>query len=109
MSKYYSKKVIVDNIKFDSKKEAKKYTELKLLLKAEIIKDLELQKKFELQPKYKINGKNIRAINYIADFVYWDINKNKIIVEDTKGYRTEVYKIKKKIFEYKYQIEIEEI
>ena len=109
MSKYYSRKVIIDEIKFDSKKEGNRYLELKLLLKARKIRDLELQKKFELLPKYKINGKTIRAISYVADFVYWDISKNEMIIEDTKGFKTEVYKLKKKLFEYKYGIEIKEV
>lgn len=109
MSKYYSRKVIIDGIKFDSKKEGNRYLELKLLLKARKIRDLELQKKFELLPKYKINGKTIRAISYVADFVYWDISKNEMIIEDTKGFKTEIYKLKKKLFEYKYGIEIKEV
>lgn len=109
MSKYYSRKVIIDGIKFDSKKEGNRYLELKLLLKAGKIRDLELQKKFELQPKYKMNNKTIRAIYYVADFVYFDVDKKEMIVEDTKGFRTEVYKLKKKLFEYKYGIEIKEV
>ena len=101
--KYHNKKIIVDNIKFDSKKESKRYSELKLLEKANIIKELELQKKFELQPKYiNNNGEHIRAINYICDFYYYDNEKKQYIVEDTKGFRTECYKLKKKIFEYVY-------
>ena len=101
--KYHNKIVEIDNIKFASKKEAKRYGELKLLEKADIIKNLELQKKFELQPCYtNNNNENIRAINYIADFFYYDNEKGLFIVEDTKGYRTDVYKIKKKLFEYKY-------
>lgn len=102
-NKYKNKKIIYNGIKFDSKKEAKRYTELKLLQKAGAIKELELQKKFELQPKYINNkGEHIRAITYIADFYYYDNQKQCYIVEDTKGYRTEVYKLKKKLFEYVY-------
>lgn len=111
MNKYFNKKVIVDGIKFDSKKEAKRFTELKLLKKAGLIKELELQKVFEIQPKYTNNkGEHIRAITYKADFFYYD-NKRKIyIVEDTKGYRTDVYKLKKKLFEYVYpNLTIEEV
>lgn len=75
-----------------------------------LIKDIRLQVKFELQAKYKKNNKTIRAINYIADFTYFDVNKDKTIIIDTKGYRTEVYKLKKKIFEYIYpDLEIKEI
>ena len=109
-NKYHNKKIYFDGIKFDSKKEYKRYLELKLMLKSGLIKNLELQKRYELQPSFKKNGKTIRKIEYLADFVYYDNKLNKIIVQDTKGFRTETYKIKKKLFEYKYpDLEIEEI
>lgn len=108
--KYFNKKILVDNIVFASKKEAKRYNELKMLEKAHIISNLELQKTFELQPKY-VNciGQHIRAITYVADFYYFDNEKQQYVIEDTKGFRTEVYKIKKKLFEYKYDMIIKEI
>ena len=110
MNKYSNQKVVVDGIAFDSKLESRKYIELKLLEKAGYIKDLELQVKFELQEKYIKRGKTVRSINYIADFVYFDIKKGKEIIVDTKGFRTDVYKLKKKIFEYKYpDLEIVEV
>lgn len=110
MSKYGNKKIVVDGEEFDSQLEANRWYELKLLQRAKQIKDLRRQIRFELQPSYKKNGKTIQSINYIADFVYYDINKKKFIVEDTKGYKTETYKLKKKIFEYKYtELEITEI
>lgn len=103
MNKYFNKKVMVDGIKFDSKKEAKRYNELKLLKRAGLIKELELQKVFELQPKYTNNkGEHIRSITYKADFFYYDNKKKQYIVEDTKGFRTDAYKLKKKLFEYVY-------
>ena len=107
MSKYKNKKVVVDNILFDSKKEANYYIYLKMLEDAGKIVDLELQRKFVLQPTFKLNEKTYRAITYVADFVYKD-DKGMHVV-DTKGYRTETYKIKKKLFMKKYGIEIEEI
>ena len=92
------------------KKNGRYYQQLKLMERQGLIKDIKLQVKFELQAKYKKNSKTIRAINYIADFAYFDINKGKTIIVDTKGYRTEVYKLKKKIFEYKYpNLEIKEV
>ena len=109
-SKYKAKKTEVDGIKFDSQKEANRYLDLLALQKVGLIQDLHRQVKFELQPSYKKKGKTIRAITYIADFVYYDTFKGEKIVEDTKGYRTEIYKLKKKIFEYKYpNLEIKEI
>ena len=100
--KYYNTKVQIDGIKFDSKKEAKRFNELKILEKANEISELRLQVKFELQPSFKKNGKTYRKIEYIADFTYYDNKKQQYVVEDVKGYRTEVFKLKKKLFEYKY-------
>lgn len=102
MSKYHSRKTIAYGIEFDSKKEAIRYSELRLLEKAGKIKDLQLQHKFVLQPAFTKNGKSIRAITYVADFVYFDLERMKNVVEDVKGYKTEVYQIKKKMFEYQY-------
>ncbi len=110
MNKYKNKKIVVDEIKFDSKLEARRYCELKLLERAKEIKDLRRQVKFELQPSYKKNNKVIKSINYVADFVYYDVRRGKTIIEDTKGFKTEIYKLKKKIFEYKYpELEIKEV
>lgn len=111
MNKYFNRKVTVDGIKFDSIKEANRYLDLKVLKKVGLIKEVELQKVFELQPKYINNkGEHIRAITYKCDFFYYDIKKEKYIVEDTKGFRTDVYKLKKKLFEYQYpDLIIEEI
>lgn len=100
-SKYGSTRVEIDGIKFASKREAKRYQELKLLSKAGKIFDLQLQKKFVLCPKFQYGGRGEREISYVADFVYLDGNANKI-VEDVKGFRTEVYKIKRKLFLSKY-------
>lgn len=100
-SKYSAVKTKVNGIKFDSKKEARRYKELKILEKADEIKSLELQPRFLLQEKFKYNGKTIRKIEYVADFRYID-EKGNTVVEDVKGMKTEVYKIKKKIFLKKY-------
>lgn len=107
-NKYKNKKVVIDNILFDSKKEGNYYTKLKILKDAGKITDLELQKRFVLQQGFKLHGKTYRSITYVADFVYKD-DKGQVHIVDTKGYRTEVYKIKKKLFMKKYGIEIEEV
>lgn len=107
-TKYHNKKVYVNGIKFDSAKEAMRYRQLKMLEETGEIILLELQVPFELQEKYTINDRNVRAIKYVADFAYIDKN-GKTHVEDVKGMRTEVYKLKKKLFEHKYNIEIEEV
>lgn len=88
MSKYHNKKVTIDNITFDSIKEGNRYAELKLLLRAKEIVNLKIQPKFELYA----------GITYIADFEYYDKKLQRDIVEDVKGMKTEVYRIKKKLF-----------
>lgn len=70
MNKYYNKPTVIDGIKFDSKKEAQHYMELKLLQRAGEISNLELQPRFLLQEGFKKNGKTYRKIEYIADFAY---------------------------------------
>ena len=106
-NKYKNKKIEYDGILWDSKKEMSYYIKFKLMEKSGEISELKRQVKYELQPKYQFKGKSIRQILYIADFTY---KKNGIIhVIDVKGYRNEIYKLKKKIFEYKYGIEIEEM
>ena len=107
--KYHNKKVIYDGYTFDSIKEKNYYIKLKLLEKAGKIKELELQKEFELQPSYKLNNKTYRSIKYRADFTYKTTEDDKLHIVDVKGFRTDVYRLKKKLFEYKYRIEIEEI
>ena len=105
MNKYHNRKTEMDGILFDSVKESKRYTELKLLERAGKIRDLERQKKFEICAK----SKGRKALYYIADFVYWDNVGNQIIVEDVKGYKTPVYNLKKRLVYEKYGIEIKEV
>ena len=106
-NKYHNKKVEYDGIKFDSVKEKNRYIGLKQLERLGVIQNLQRQVKYELQPSFKLNGKTVRSITYIADFVY--IQDGIEIIEDTKGFRTKEYLLKKKLFEYKYQKEIKEI
>lgn len=108
--KYKNKKTIVDDIQFDSKLEANRYKELKLLQKSGKIKELQLQPSFELIPSFKKNGKTFRKSTYKADFSYIDTSTGETIIEDTKGFITELYKLKKKLFEYKFpNLSIKEI
>jgi hypothetical protein len=105
MSKYLAKKTIVNGIKFDSKKESGRYATLLLLEKSGRIKNLKLQPRFVLQESFKKNGTTYRKIEYVADFEYFDVKENKVIVEDVKSNFTEkdkVFRLKRKLFEYKY-------
>lgn len=90
-SKYHAKRTEVDDIKFASQKEARRYMVLRLLEMGGQIQDLRLQVPYVIIEKSK-HGK---AIKYIADFVYKENGKE--IIEDTKGYKTDVYKIKKRL------------
>lgn len=113
--KYKNRKCVVDGIEFDSRKEANRYTELKLMLKARKIKDLRRQVKYTLIPSQRGDDKKVieRECAYIADFVYTDCETGKEIVEDVKGYRGggayEVFKIKRKLMLERYGIRIKEV
>lgn len=102
-TKYHNKKTVLDGITFDSKKEARRYSELRLLEKCGAISNLQLQMRFEILPK-DILG---QALYYVADFVYLDNGEQ--IVEDTKGVKTPVYKIKRRMMYKVYGIKIKEI
>lgn len=106
--KYQNTKTTIDGITFDSVKEANRYAELVLLVKAGVISALERQKVFELVPA-QLNGAKLveRAVTYKADFVY--IKNGKTVVEDVKGIRTKEYIIKRKLMLYLKNIKITEI
>ena len=98
---------------YDSKKEARRATELKLLEKAGEIRSLHEQVVYELIPaQYRVVGgkrrRVERSMKYIADFQYVDKSGN-TVVEDAKGFRTEVYRIKKKLMLYFHDIQIKEV
>ena len=114
-SKYKAVKTTIDGITFDSKKEAKRYTELKLLEKSGMITHL------ELQPTYDITINGAKICKYKADFRYFTVrqenreqytnskgewivptmtgDKEGQIVEDVKGFKTPIYRLKKKLVE----------
>lgn len=118
-SKYGNRKVVQNGIEFDSVKEARRYGELLLLMRAGEITDLQTQVKFVLVPaQYEpdmtgklggvIKGKLIeRECAYVADFVYKE--KGFTVVEDTKGVRTKEYIIKRKLMLYVHGIKIREV
>ncbi len=119
-SKYGAKKAIVDGVTFDSIKEAKRYQELRRMQNEGIIHDLKTQVKFTLIPTQRepdttgkrggtIKGKVIeREVAYIADFIYTDTYGN-VVIEDTKGFKTPEYIIKRKMMLYFYGIRIREV
>ena len=121
-NKYYNKKTCIDGIEFDSRKEACRYQELKLMERAGVIKDLKMQVKYVLIPaqyetveRYGKSGQRLKdgqkllekECSYIADFVYTENGKE--IVEDTKGIKTKDYIIKRKLMLWIHGIRVREV
>lgn len=103
--KYHNTKTVLNGIKFDSKLEAERYAQLKILERAGVIRALELQPSFDLLPSFRKNGKTWRKTVYKADFRYILAKDDRIIIEDVKGSTaviTDVFRLKQKLFEYKY-------
>ena len=126
-TKYHSRKVIRDGETFDSIKEYRRFCELSLLVRAGAITELKRQVEFELlpaqfediptgeiyrqgerkgQPKYKRVCVE-KSVKYVADFVYKE--NGKYIVEDTKGFKTKDYILKRKMMLYFHNIKIKEV
>lgn len=100
-SKFHNKKTTIDGITFDSKMESNFYIFAKQLKADGKIKDFEMQVHYEVFPAFKKNGKTWRRIDYVADFVIHHFDGS-IEVIDVKGVETDVFKLKQKMFEYKY-------
>ncbi len=120
-NKYHARKVTLDGITVDSKKEALRYMELTAMLEDGEITDLQRQVKYILIPAQrepdrvgkrggKIKGKTLeRECSYLADFVYKDTATGETVVEDTKGMKTADYLIKRKLMLWVHQIKIKEV
>lgn len=114
MTKYKNKKIVVNGIEYDSKKEYARHCDLMLMERAGLISNLQRQVKYELIPTQRINGKVVeRPVSYIADFVY---NKDGgFVVEDVKGYRNPAsagyakFVLKRKLMLYVHGIRITEV
>lgn len=123
-SKYGSRKQTVSGTTFDSRKEARRFQELRLLEQSGKIFDLRMQVKYQLIPPQRApsfevyksgpnkgRGKPGKLLEkecaYIADFVY--VQDGETVVEDSKGYRTDVYIIKRKLMLERYGIQIREV
>ena len=121
-NKYYNKKCEINGIVFDSRKEARRWQELLLLQRAGVIKSLQRQVKYVLIPaqyesfeRYGKNGQELtpgkklieRECAYVADFVYEEDGKT--VIEDTKGFKTKDFIIKRKLMLYTHGIRIREV
>lgn len=105
-SKYHAKKTTVDGITFDSRRESDRYLVLKGMEEDGAIEDLRRQVRYELVPAFDVDGRHYQPVFYVADFVY--VEDGKEVVEDVKGVRTDVYKLKSKLFARRYGMSIRE-
>ena len=106
MNKYRAKKVSLDGYVFDSKAEARRYAELRLMQKSYDIEVL------QVHPIFKLFVNGIKIASYIADFRYVDLHKKKLIVEDVKSPATAklpAFRMKKKLMLALYGIEVKEV
>lgn len=110
MSKYHNRKTTVDGVTYDSRREAERSIELRLMERAGRITNLRRQVRFEVIPTLYVDGRVAeRKTVYVADFVYTDAKTGEAVVEDVKGIRTKEYKLKRKLMLEKYGIQIREI
>lgn len=101
-TKYGAKKMVIEGTTFASQKEGRRFLELQLMEKAGVILDLQLQPVFMLQEKFEYFGEKIREIKYIADFQYFDKELGYVVVEDVKGMILPEFKLKAKLFKFRY-------
>lgn len=105
MNKYNAKKVEIDGIVFDSRAEGRFYEHLLDLMHDGVVESFEMQKPYTLLDKFPHpkTGKTIRAIKYVPDFevIYTD---GRVEVVDVKGMQTDVFRMKCKLFMFRYQI-----
>lgn len=92
MNKYRAIRTEVDGIVFHSKREAARYSELKMLQKIGMIRNL------VLQPRFPLMVEGTKICDYVADFSYFEKDSERLVVEDPKGVKTPVYRIKFKLF-----------
>ncbi len=101
-SKYGNRKVKADGYTFASQAEHRRYQQLVILERAGHIRGLKMQPVYVLQRSFKVNGKVERAIKYIGDFEYFDVETNGFVIEEVKGAETAVWKIKRKMMLFLY-------
>lgn len=104
-SKYQNRKTEVDNVVFDSKAEADHYAVLKLRERAGEIEGLVLQPRFPIE----VNGMKICTV--VPDFLFWDVERQEMVVQDTKSHptKTRIYRLKKKLMKACHDIDVEEV
>lgn len=110
MTKYRSRRVEVNGITYDSKREANRHQELLLMERAGLVRELRSQVQFELVPGVRIEGeKRARPpMRYTADFVYLD-ESGAMVVEDAKGMQTKDYRMRKHLMKAVHNISVKEV
>ena len=111
-SKYGAARHVIDGIRFDSKREAKRWQELRLLESLGKIADLERQPAYYFAVSRERDGARVQVskrFQYRADFRYRDLETGRVVVEDAKGMRTAMYRLKKQLVEAQHEIEIVEV
>ena len=103
-SKYGNKRVVIDGITFDSQAEGDRWVQLRALEASGSISNLRRQVRYELAPAVKVQGRKRPPIRYIADFEYE--KDGKTVTEDKKGFKTEIYKLKRHLMMAVHGIEV---
>lgn len=101
MARYFSKKVTIDDIVFDSEMESKYYLLLKERIAKGEISHLSIHRKYVLLPDFIYDGTKIKGLTYEADFVYFDHTDERIYIEDVKGFAEQEFKQQWKLLKYK--------
>ena len=99
-NKFNNKRVVVDSITFDSKAEARRYGELKMMYEGGLIHKLRTHPRYTLLEPFTVKGIRYRGVTYVADFEY--VENGVQVVEDVKGKRTAVFNLKEKLFVNRY-------
>jgi Protein of unknown function (DUF1064) len=102
-SKYGNRKTVVDGITFDSAKEARVYAELKLRERSGDIRAL------KVQPRFRLDVNGVKICDYVGDFDFYDPVIQSRVVADAKGFRTPIYRLKKKLMKAIHNIDILEL
>ncbi len=101
MARYFSKKVEIDGIIFDSEMESKYYLLLKKRFDEGDISNLSIHRKYVLLPDFDYDGKKEKGLTYEADFVYFDRTDNRLYIEDVKGFAENEFKQQWKLLKYR--------
>ena len=102
MSKYGNESTLMAHVQFDSRAEGEYYLYMLSQVDEGAIKDLHIQPRYELQPAFVYQGKTVQPIVYVGDFDFLDVATGKRVVVDVKGFATKEFKLKAKLFRFKY-------